>query len=122
VSATPTLEVACSPPDPASGFVSSTTPANNASGVQRDTDITITFNQPIQSNNLSNGTFRLSKKPGGSPPVNVDFSYISETYTVVMELDKQLDRETTYYVIVRGNLKNACDQQQTVEVKIQFTT
>ncbi len=122
VSATPTLETACSPPDPDSGFVSSITPANNASGVNPNTEITITFNQPIQSNNLSNGTFRLSKTPNGSPPVNVEFSYIPQTYTVVMKLNKALDRGTTYYVIVRGNLKNACDQQQTVEVKIQFAT
>lgn len=85
-------------------------------------NITITFSQPIQSNNLSNGTFRLSKSPNGAPPIKVDFSYNPDSYTVVMDPDTPLEPGATYYVIVRENLENTCGQKQAVEVKRQFST
>ncbi|MFP4440850.1 MAG: Ig-like domain-containing protein [Chloroflexaceae bacterium] len=122
VTNTPTPEAACSPPDPDSGFVSGVSPVNNASGVGSHVNITITFSQPIQSNNLSNGTFRLSKSPNGAPPIKVDFSYNPDSYTVVMDPDTPLEPGATYYVIVRENLENTCGQKQAVEVKRQFST
>ncbi len=122
VTGTPTPEAACSAPDPDSGFVSGISPPNNAAGVGSNMNITINFNQPIQPNNLSNGTFRLSKSPNGAPPINVNFSYNPDTYTVVMDPDTPLEPGATYYVIVRENLENTCGQKQAVEVKRQFST
>jgi hypothetical protein len=122
VTSTPTLEAACSAPDPNSGFVSGISPANNTAGVGSNVNIIITFNQPIQSNNLSNGSFRLSKSPNGAPPINVDFSYNPDSYTVTLDPRAPLEPGGTYYVIVRENLENTCGQKQAVEVKRQFST
>jgi hypothetical protein len=119
----------CTPPDPISGFISSTVPSDGEIvSIGMDT-IEVVFNQAMSTsgggsvldkgnfdNNIDNLTF------GGDVPI-LSVSYDAQTRTATLYLDT-LDMDwlpgSQYQLKVKGGIKNACEDGQGNDILMSF--
>ena len=86
--------------------VGSTTPADGATGVQRNTNLSATFSEKMDPATLSTSTVTLTKA-GSTTPVQAKVSYDGGTKTLTLNPfpdnpKQKLARRTTYTVKISG--------------------
>ena len=106
----------CYPPDPGTGFVSSTVPYDGAVGVPLNITVIIQFNQAMDIGSL----YKNIKVFG----TRVDYAmdYDPETHQVEIGFLRLLERGTKVTVEIKRSVKNSCQQRQNVSVKFEFVT
>ena len=81
--------------------VSSTSPANNASGVAATANVTATFSGDMDPSTLTTGTFTLTKQ-GSSTPVAAHVTYDTTNNKAILDPDPTLEASTTYTATIKG--------------------
>jgi subtilisin len=93
--------------------VTSTTPANNATGVAPGANIKATFSEPMQSNSVNTTTFKL-KKAGTTTFLGATVTYDPATRRATLNPTNNLQSGRTYVAIVgigtRDEAGNSLDQ------------
>ena len=107
--------------------VVSMSPANGATSVSAGTDVTATFNEPMNASTLNSSTFQLTvpQAGGGSIPVPATVSYNSSTLTATLVPSQPLAYSTTYTAVVEGGTNGVQDSngnQLPSSVSWSFTT
>jgi hypothetical protein len=87
-------------PDTSPPTVTGNTPASGATGVAPSSNITVTFNEPMNATTISSSTFELRDAANAVVPAAV--SYASATRTATLDPIASLAAATTYTVTVRG--------------------
>lgn len=82
--------------------VTSTIPNSNDDRIDRNTDITVKFNKPIDESTISNNSFVVNN---GISSISGSFDYNELTYEVIFSADKELQPSTTYSISINNNLK-----------------
>ena len=102
-----------SPIDTASPSVVGTSPANNATGVLRGSNVTATFSEAVQASTINTTTFRL-RKSGTTTNVAAAVSYDPTTKRATLNPNANLQAGATYVATVTTGAKdlagNALDQ------------
>src|SRR5215217_5359009 len=81
--------------------VSSTSPANNTSGVAVTANVTATFSEDMDPNTLTTGTFTLTKQ-GSSIPVAAHVTYDATNKKAILDPDSTLEASTSYTATIKG--------------------
>ena len=122
----------CSDPDPVSGFVLSSSPADGETGVPLSTTtLFVTFSTPMITfgsgsvldvnnfgSNIANSTL------GGNVPIlNVLYDSTTKTASLTIDTsDSQWQGGSEFHLQVKSVIRNACGVKQDVTVDIFFTT
>jgi hypothetical protein len=108
-----TLEVGDTKPP----TVTSTSPADNATGVARGADLKATFSEPMQASTVTASTFKLTKQ-GATSSVSATVTYDPATKTATLNPNKNLAAGATYTATVTTQAKdvagNGLDQDPTL--------
>jgi subtilisin len=95
--------------------VSSTTPANNATGVARGANVRATFSEAMQAGSINANTFSLKKK-GTTTTIGAGVTYDSSTNRATLNPKADLKAGATYIATITTNAKdlagNQLDQNQ----------
>ena len=95
--------------------VSSTTPANNATGVARGANVRATFSEAMQAGSINANTFSLKKK-GTTTTIGARVTYDSSTNRATLNPKADLKAGATYIATITTNAKdlagNQLDQNQ----------
>lgn len=122
----------CSDPDPVSGFVIGSNPADGATGHPINVgDLAVFFNTPMLTSgagsvlDLSNFRREIENLTyGGAVPI-LGMLYDDATNTAYLTIDTsdpQWQRGSEYRMQVKSVIRNACGVKQNVDVDITFTT
>jgi hypothetical protein len=122
----------CTPPDPVSGFISSTVPAEGETLVKMDLDtIQINYDQPMSTDgggsvtNLNNYHDKIKNLDAGGDVPILSVIYNTETYLTTLTIDTT-DPDwlpgTWYELEIDNNIKNACQTSQGSSVFVEFQT
>ena len=126
-----TANTSCDPPDPLSGFISSTVPGEGDIVSINTNTIAVVFNQAMSTSGggsvLDIGNFDSHIQNltyGGDVPI-LSVSYNAQTKTATLLLDTS-DKDwlpgSQYQLKVKSGIKNACEVQQGVDVLVTFYT
>jgi hypothetical protein len=96
-----TLEVGDTKPP----SVTTTSPADNATGVARGADLKATFSEPMQASTVTASTFKLTKQ-GATSSVSATVTYDPATKTATLNPDKTLTAGATYTATVTTQAKD----------------
>jgi hypothetical protein len=96
--------------------VESTFPEDGQIELRLNVSIVIQFNQPMDET-----TFQRNIELKGKG-ASYDLIYDPETYTVTLQLTKNLRADTKYEIKVKRNIKNTCGVKQGIDVVIKFWT
>ena len=88
--------------------VTSTSPADGATGVAAGVKPTATFSEPMDNTTLTTSTFTLVKQ-GTSTPIGATVSYDAASRTATLTPSANLDPNTTYTTAVKGGSGGAKD-------------
>jgi hypothetical protein len=122
----------CTPPDATKGFVASTDPAHNQTGVPMTTStIIIYFNQPMDDTigpgsvvKGANYTNNIDNLAGGNIPLT-GLTYDSSNDSVTITFDtSDVDWKTSnsYRLTIKDKVQNVCGTEQAVDVVVEFQT
>jgi uncharacterized protein (TIGR03437 family) len=100
-------------------LVTSTSPANNATGVSLTPTIQINFNEALDASTVSPSTFALAN---GSTLLPMSVSYDSTANQVALAFQGALRPQTTYTVTVAAALRNRAENQLGTPFRFSFTT
>jgi hypothetical protein len=121
----------CNPPDPISGYISATIPADATSVSFTQDRIQVIFNQPMSTSGggsvLDLGNFdnkiRNLTSGGDVPFLSVTYNAQTRTATLLLDLsDAEWQPGSEYELKIKTSLENACDQDQDVDVLVHFST
>jgi len=123
---------ACSDPDPVSGFVLSSNPADGETGIPISTAaLSVTFNSPMLTSGAGNVLDKINFRSnidnltlGGDVPI-LSVRYEASTNTAFLTIDTsdpQWQRGSEYRMQVKSVIRNACGVKQDLDVNIHFTT
>lgn len=101
--------------------VSSTSPADNASNVARNSTITATFNQDILNTSIDAGSFRLKRMDDGFLLGNI-VSFDGETNVASLTPPNSLDILTTYEVTLSNDIIDLSGNALQSDYNWSFTT
>jgi uncharacterized delta-60 repeat protein len=96
------------PPDDTAPTVESVTPANGATNVSRDTNITATFSEAMDPATLNNSTVTLVAK-GSTTPVDATVTVSDDGKTVTLDPSSKLAKKTKYKATIKGGDSGAKD-------------
>ena len=99
--------------------ITNRSPAPNATGVQLGTDVTVTFDEPMNASSITPSTFRL-RAQGASSDVPATVSYAGATAT--LDPTAALAPATTYQVTVSGTVADTSGNQLGATTRGRFTT
>ena len=120
----------CVAPHPVTGYVTSISPADLATGVSVSPTITIQFNQSMDASTLINSDKKYlvlcdatsCNAPDLVPTTLVITRTTFATDTVLMTPVVPLAINTTYYINVGNFIENICGTKVGVKIKTEFTT
>ncbi len=99
--------------------VSSTSPADDATGVAVTTTVTATFSEAMNASTITTDSFTLLI---GSTPVSGSVSYNSGTYTAIFTPSANLAYNTTYVALLNGAIADAAGNPLGSSYLWSFTT
>ncbi len=122
----------CVAPNPVTGFVASSVPADGESGVSMGTTtLAITFTSPMLTSGdgsvLDKGSFDNNidnETLGGDVPI-LDVNFDASTNTAYLTIntdDAQWQPGSEFRIRIKSGIRNACETKQDVDVDIFFTT
>ena len=85
-----------------------------------DTNIQVTFNQPMNAATIDDSHLVVSTSNNGVPPIATVVTWDPGTLTATIDPASDLDFNTTYYVIVENTIENASLEKQGFKVKTSF--
>jgi hypothetical protein len=97
--------------------ISGRTPSPGATGVAFGTDVTVTFDEPVNPATVTTSTFKL-QGPGGDVPATVN----SAGATATLDPDAALAPSTTYQVTVSGTVEDTSGNGLGADDSWSFTT
>jgi len=100
--------------------VTSTTPANGATGVIQQPTVTATFNEPIDPATVTASSFQL--QAGSNPPVSATVSYDASTDTASLTPGTLLEASTTYTASILTGIQDATGNALAAPYTWSFTT
>jgi len=106
--------------DTTSPTVTSTAPANNATGIAQLATITATFNEAIDPATVTASNFQL--QAGSTPPVSATVSYDAGTRSAKLTPNAALAASTTYTAAVLTGVKDVAGNALAANVTWSFTT
>ena len=92
-------------PDTTAPHVTGRSPAPNATSVPRTTNVSVTFDEPVQG--VSGSTFTLKQ---GTTSIAAQVSYDSATRTALLDPSSGLAPDTTYRVDLTGGIRDLAAQ------------
>jgi hypothetical protein len=90
--------------------VSSTTPANNATGVARSANVRATFSEAMEASSIEAGSFKLRRK-GTSTSIGAIVTYDPSTDRATLNPKAELKPGATYIATVTPNAKDLAGNQ-----------
>lgn len=100
--------------------VSSVTPADDSSGTSTSSDISWTFDEPIQEMDINNGNFNVIDDSGNE--VNGSLSYDRSTNKVTLSPSSNLTSATTYHAFVSGEVRDLAGNRLGNNHRTTFST
>lgn len=99
--------------------VTAVSPTPGATGVARDTQIMLTFSQPLDTSSINSGNIFLLDSGGAAVSVNVS---LAGSQQVKIAPAKQLASNRAYSVVVTGGVKNVSGSYPLASFVSTFTT
>jgi hypothetical protein len=94
-------------PDTNPPSVTEIVPANGQSGVSKDAEVVVTFNEAMNASTINANTIAL--RDSSNHPVAATVSYNASSFTAVLTPSSPLALSTTYTAIVKGNTGGVTD-------------
>jgi hypothetical protein len=102
--------------------IASRSPANGQSGVAINSDITVTFSEPMDQATITTSTVTLAPTSAPGSPVAASIAYNAATNTVTLNPTDDLANNTSYTITVTTGVKDVAGNALAATSSSTFTT
>ena len=99
-------------------FIKSTYPANKQSGISKTARVSITFSEPMDLSSMTSANIYILTNGGDQFPASLSYS----NRTLGLLPLATFDSQSTFYVIVEGDVRDSSGDEMGRDYKFQFTT